>query len=127
MRILRNREALLVGAALVLGCAMSSASGKAGGADAQPCTISGLQLVRAPERTVYDVVERVCPSMERVRRAGREIRVYLVRGGELATMLGNATSLRTLHPRDVARVRFVPFPGGPLAAASLVTVELREG
>ena len=126
MRNFRNRDALLVGAAVVLGCAMSSTRGNGSDADAQTCTISSVQLARASERTLYEVVERVCPAVERTRRTGREIRVHLVRGGELHTTLGNATALRTLHPRDVARVRFIPSPGGALAAIAIVTVELRE-
>ena len=126
MRIERRSEALLVGAALLLGCALTSRRHGASDADAQPCTISAMQLARSVERTVHDVVERACPATLRALRAGREIRVYTVRGGEPASRLGGAVALRTLHPRQVARVRIIPGQSGARPPFTLVLVELRE-
>ena len=126
MRISRRREALFIAAVLLVGCALTSRRHGAGNADDQPCIISALQLARAPERTLHDVVERVCPAMVRAFRAGREIRVHAVRAGEPASQLGGAAVLRTLGPRQASRVRIVPQHNGARSRYVLVLVELRE-
>ena len=125
MRISRRHDALLVGAALVLGCAMSAPRGTPGDADAQPCTISPMQLSRAPERTLYEVIERVCPSVVRAQREGREVRAYIILAGDASTPLGGATALRLLRPADIARVRFVPHASEEEPTVALVLLELR--
>ena len=126
MRIGRRSDALLIGAALLVGCALTARRHEASDADAQPCSISAVQLARSPERTVHEVVERTCPATLRALRAGREIRVQVLRGGEPASHLGGATVLRTLHPRQVSRVRILPNQTGAPAPFTLVLVELRE-
>lgn len=125
MRLFRRRDALLIGAALVLGCAMSMPRSGSSEAEEQPCTVSSLQLARASERTLYDVMERLCPSLTFLQRNGREVRAFIVHAGDPATPLGGATALRLFRPADIARVRFFPQAGDDQSAVALVLVELR--
>ena len=126
MRLSRRRDALLVGAALVLGCAVTTPRGGPSDADAQPCMVSSSQLARASERTLYDVMERICPSMTRLQRNGREVRAFIVLAGTPVTPLGGATALRLFRPAEIARVRFFPQAADEQPAVAIVLVELRE-